>query len=262
MRERIPVVVQGRRTRRSRAVRALWTGAELAVTLGAVLLLLVVHQLWWTNRQAQQAARDQVGRLERQWDARPPAAGGPAPAPEDGRTDGARTARSAPPAGPSGRAGSRTPAPPENLAYAVLRIPRIGLTAPVAQGVGKAAVLNRGYVGHYPHSAQPGERGNAALAGHRNTHGEPFRHLDRLRPGDTVLVDTAGARYTYAVRRTLPRTTPGDGTVLAPVPYSSVHPAYRFTAPDAYLTLTTCTPQYTSAYRLVVWAVLRSTQSR
>ncbi|MGA5563418.1 class E sortase [Streptomyces platensis] len=260
MRERIPVVVQGRRTRRSRAVRTLWTGAELAVTLGAVLLLLVVHQLWWTNRQAQHAARDQVGRLERQWDARPPAPGGPAP--EDGRTDGARPAQSTPPAGPSDRVASRTPAPAENLAYAVLRIPRIGLTAPIAQGVGKAAVLNRGYVGHYPHSAQPGRAGNAALAGHRNTHGEPFRHLDRLRPGDTVLVDTAGARYTYAVRRTLPRTTPGDGTVLAAVPYSSVHPAYRFTAPGAYLTLTTCTPQYTSTYRLVVWAVLRSTQSR
>ncbi|MGW8973462.1 class E sortase [Streptomyces platensis] len=262
MRERIPVVVQGRRTRRSRAARALWTGAELAVTLGAVLLLLVVHQLWWTNRQAQHAARDQVGRLERQWDARPPAPGGPAPAPEDGRTDGARAAQSAPPAGPPGRTGSRAPAPPENLAYAVLRIPRIGLTAPIAQGVGKAAVLNRGYVGHYPHSAQPGRAGNAALAGHRNTHGEPFRHLDRLRPGDTVLVDTAEARYTYAVRRTLPRTTPGDGTVLAAVPYSSVHPAYRLTAPGAYLTLTTCTPEYTSTYRLVVWAVLRSTQSR
>lgn len=252
--------MQGRRTRRSRAVRALWTGAELAVTLGAVLLLLVVHQLWWTNRQAQHAARDQVGRLERQWDARPPASGGPAP--EDGRTGGARAAQSAPPAGPPGRAASRPPAPSENLAYAVLRIPRIGLTVPIAQGVDKAAVLNRGYVGHYPHSAQPGGAGNAALAGHRNTHGEPFRHLDRLRPGDTVLVDTAGARYTYAVERTLPRTSPGDGTVLAAVPYSSVHPAYRFTAPGAYLTLTTCTPEYTSTYRLVVWAVLRSTQSR
>ncbi|MFI2258522.1 class E sortase [Streptomyces tubercidicus] len=262
MRERIPVVVQGRRARRPGAVRALWTGAELAVTLGAVLLLFVVHQLWWTNRQAQHAARDQVSRLEQQWDAPPPAAP-PGPAPEDGRTED-RAAPSTPPPGspPARRAGSRTSPPAPDRAYAVLRIPRIGLTAPIAQGVGKAAVLNRGYVGHYPHSAQPGGVGNAALAGHRNTHGEPFRHLDRLRPGDTVLVDTAEARYTYAVRRTLPRTTPGDGTVLAAVPYSAVHPAYRFTAPDSYLTLTTCTPEYTSTYRLVVWAVLRSTQSR
>ncbi len=91
----------------------------------------------------------------------------------------------------------------------MLRIPRIGVTAPVAQGVGKAAVLNRGYVGHYPRTAQPGGAGNVALAGHRNTHGEPFRRLDRLRPGDTVRLDTAEARHTYVVRKILPRTTPG-----------------------------------------------------
>ncbi|WP_260638941.1 class E sortase [Streptomyces angustmyceticus] len=264
MRERIPVVVQGRRTRRSRAARALWTGAELAVTLGVVLLLLVVHQLWWTNRQAQRAAHDQVDRLERQWEARTAAPAAPRRPGDDGSAE--QAARGGPPSGASGasgrRAAGRDPAPPRNLAYAVLRIPRIGLTAPVAEGVGKAAVLNQGYVGHYPHSARPGERGNVALAGHRNTHGEPFRRLDRLRTGDTVLIDTAAARYTYVVRRTLARTTPGDGTVLAAVPYSSVHPAARFTAPGAYLTLTTCTPEYTSTYRLVVWGVLRSTQSR
>ncbi|WP_407286688.1 class E sortase [Streptomyces sp. BP-8] len=259
MRERIPVVVQGRRTRRPRAVRALWTGAELAVTLGVVTLLLVAHQLWWTNRQARHAARDQVARLERQWQTRPPASA-VTPAPDGDRARAPRSgARTPPPGALHRRTADR---PPPDLAYAVLRIPRIGLTAPVAEGTGKAAVLNRGHVGHYPHSAQPGEAGNVALAGHRNTHGEPFRHLDRLRPGDTVVLDTAEARYTYAVRRILPRTTPGDGTVLAAVPRSGVHPAYRFTAPGAYLTLTTCTPDYSSAYRLVVWGVLRSTRSR
>ncbi|WP_128508462.1 class E sortase [Streptomyces inhibens] len=261
MRERIPVVVQGRRTRRSRAARALWTGAELAVTLGAVVLLLVVHQLWWTNRQAQHSAQDQVDRLERQWHARPPSTAA-TPAPEDDGAGARGSGKSTPPPDTTGRRATDRPPPPQDLAYAVLRIPRIGITAPIAQGVGKAAVLNKGYVGHYPHSAQPGEAGNVALAGHRNTHGEPFRYIGRLRPGDTVVIDTAEARYTYAVRRTLPETTPGDGTVLAKVPYSSVHPAYRFTAPGAYLTLTTCTPEYTSTYRLVVWGVLRSTQSR
>ncbi|MFH8633690.1 class E sortase [Streptomyces lydicus] len=266
MRERIPVVVQGRRRpRRARAARALWTAAELAVTAGAVLLLLVAHQLWWTNRQARDAARDEVTQLERQWQhARPPSPA-PAPAPRDrtpsgdGTPSGAGGTRPAPDRGPAAR-GAVRPAP--GLAYAVLRIPRLGVTAPVAEGTGKAAVLDKGYVGHYRHTAQPGEAGNAALAGHRNTHGEPFRHLDLLRPGDTVVVDTAAARYTYVVRRILPRTTPGDGTVLAAVPHSAVHPAYRFTAPAAYLTLTTCTPAYTSTYRLVVWGVLRSTQSR
>nr|WP_329155307.1 MULTISPECIES: class E sortase [unclassified Streptomyces] len=243
-------------------MRVLWTGAELAVTVGVVLLLFVVHQLWWTNRQAQEAARDQVDRLERQWDARLPSPGA-SPEPGDGAADGARgSGRLASPGAPGGRAAAPSPRPRADLAYAVLRIPRLGLTVPVAEGTSKAAVLNRGYVGHYPHSAQPGEWGNVALAGHRNTHGEPFRHLDRLRTGDTVTLDTARTRATYTIRRILPRTTPGDGTVLAAVPRSGVHPSYGFTAPGAYLTLTTCTPAYTSTYRLVVWGVLRSTQSR
>ncbi|MEE6271666.1 class E sortase, partial [Streptomyces diastatochromogenes] len=167
-------------------------------------------------------------------------------------------APTAPPRGPD----TAPAAPPRDLAYAVLRIPRIGLTAPVAEGIDRTAVLNRGYVGHYPGTAQPGEPGNTALAGHRNTHGEPFRHLDRLRPGDTVVVDTARVRATYVVRATLPETTPGDTGVLAPVPRSTVHPGHGFTAPGAYLTLTTCTPEYTSTYRLVVWAVLRTAQPR
>ncbi|GAA2675316.1 class E sortase [Streptomyces lunalinharesii] len=265
MRERIPVVVQGRRGRygrRSPAAQLVWTGAELAVTLGVVLLLFVAHQLWWTNRVAQGAARDEVGQLERQW--RAGAAAGPVrPAPAAGTGSARPTAPgTAPPTAPPHGPDTAPAAPPRDLAYAVLRIPRIGLTAPVAEGVDRTAVLNRGYVGHYPGTAQPGGPGNTALAGHRNTHGEPFRHLDRLRPGDTVVVDTARLRATYVVRATLPETTPGDTGVLAPVPRSTVHPGHGFTAPGAYLTLTTCTPEYTSTYRLVVWAVLRTAQPR
>ncbi|WP_223734930.1 class E sortase [Streptomyces purpurogeneiscleroticus] len=235
MRQRIPVVV-----------RLVWTAAELAVTLGAVLVLLVVHQLWWTNQEAQADARQRVSRLEREW--RAPA---PRPAPSEAPS-------ATPEPGPAEEAPRSAPDP----AYAVLRIPRLGVTAPVAEGVGKAGVLDKGYVGHYPRTAQPGRAGNFALAGHRNTHGEPFRRLDRLRPGDTVRIDTAEARYTYLVERTLPQTTPGDGTVLARIPYSSVHPGHRFTEPGYYLTLTTCTPEYTSTYRLVVWGRLAKAEPR
>lgn len=48
------------------AARGLWSGAEAVVTLGVVLLLLVVHQLWWTNRQARADARHKVQSLERE----------------------------------------------------------------------------------------------------------------------------------------------------------------------------------------------------
>ncbi|MDX2756684.1 class E sortase, partial [Streptomyces scabiei] len=47
--------------------RALLVAAEGAVTLGLVLLLFVAHQLWWTNRQAQEAAAREVAALEREW---------------------------------------------------------------------------------------------------------------------------------------------------------------------------------------------------
>nr|WP_256094916.1 sortase [Streptomyces sp. EN27] len=134
--------------------------AEVVVSLGVVLLLLVVLS-----------------------------SGGP-------------TARPAP--APAAR--PRTAPPRWDQAYAVLRIPRIGLTAPVAEGTGKGGVLDRGYVGHYTRTAQAGQAGNFALAGHRNTHGEPFRRIDRLRGGDRITVETRDAVSTYTVGKRLART--------------------------------------------------------
>ncbi|WP_328838980.1 class E sortase [Streptomyces europaeiscabiei] len=234
--------------------RALWIAAEGAVTLGLVLLLFVAHQLWWTNRQAQEGAAREVAALERDWGRdrgrERSAAGesdeGPGPVP---------LAAPAPLASPSA-----SPRPAE--AYAVLVVPRLSLRVPVAEGVGRADVLDKGYAGHYPGTAQPGRPGNFALAGHRNTHGEPFRHLDRLEPGDEVRVETRDAVHTYVVDRTLPQTAPGDGGVLRSVPRSDVRPSYGYGERGHYLTLTTCTPEYTSTYRLVVWGKLRSVRLR
>ncbi|WP_328544746.1 class E sortase [Streptomyces europaeiscabiei] len=230
--------------------RALWIAAEGAVTLGLVLLLFVAHQLWWTNRQAQEGAAREVAALERDWGRERSAAGesdaGPGPVP---------LAAPAPLASPSA-----SPRPAE--AYAVLVVPRLSLRVPIAEGVGRADVLDKGYAGHYPGTAQPGRPGNFALAGHRNTHGEPFRHLDRLEPGDEVRVETRDAVHTYVVDRTLPQTAPGDGGVLRSVPRSDVRPSYGYGERGHYLTLTTCTPEYTSTYRLVVWGKLRSVRLR
>ncbi|AEW94283.1 hypothetical protein SCATT_19120 [Streptantibioticus cattleyicolor NRRL 8057 = DSM 46488] len=238
----------------------LWALGEAAVTIGAVVLLLVVHALWWTNAEAEAGARHEVAALERDWDARPSAAPGATPPPSAGPDRGGPAPS---PAGHHGTAGGPAPGDPRpGSGYAVIRVPAIGLTAPIAEGTDKATVLNLGYVGHYPGTAEPGQPGNVALAGHRNTHGEPFRHLDRVRPGDTVLIETADARYTYAVEQTVPQTSPYDGTVIAPVPYSGVHPERRMTGAGYYLTLTTCTPEFTSRYRLVVWARLRAEEPR
>lgn len=145
----------------------------------------------------------------------------------------------------------------QESAYGVLRVPRLGVVVPIAQGVDKRAVLDKGYVGHYPGTAQPGAEGNFALAGHRNTHGEPFRYINRLRAGDELIVDVRGQRYTYVVGKVLGETGERDTGVIAPVPRSTVRPEYGYSEPGAYITLTTCTPEYTSKYRLVVWGTLR-----
>lgn len=235
----------GRRRARAAFARGLWAAAEVTVTLGLVVLLLVVHQLWWTNRQARQGAERQVQALERDW----------------GRQAAEPESTTPPPRKPR-----KTHEPPESpnwdQAYAVLRIPRLGVVAPVAHGVGRRGVLDRGYIGHYPGTAQPGQAGNLAVAGHRNTHGEPFRYINRLRPGDTVRIETREGIFDYAVDQRLPQTTPRDTGVIAPVPRSVVRPSAGYGEPGYYLTMTTCTPEFSSRYRLVVWAKLTSMRPR
>jgi sortase A len=269
VRERIPVVVQRNSRGRRAAARGLWTGAELVMTLGVVLLLLVVHQLWWTNRQARAGAEHQVRALQREWGEEPGGVMGDGdPEGESGKTgrssdssDSGDSSDSDASGGRSGGGGAARSAPRWDQAYAVIRIPRLGLVAPVAQGISKSGVLDKGYVGHYPRTAQPGRPGNFALAGHRNTHGEPFRYINRLRRGDRIDIETRDAVYTYTVGRTLARTSPRDGGVIAAVPRSNVKPYTGYTEAGSYVTLTTCTPEFTSRYRLVVWGELMDVRS-
>ncbi|MCX4969575.1 class E sortase [Streptomyces sp. NBC_00654] len=249
---------------RGAAVRGLWTGAELVITLGVVLLLLVAHQLWWTNRQAREGAEHEVRALQRDWrQDRPqdPDGAGAGTAPDAAPDAAPDTTPDAPRDGRPARTGPSS-APRWDQAYAVLRIPRIGLTAPVAQGISKGGVLDKGYVGHYPRTAQPGRPGNFAVAGHRNTHGEPFRRIDRLRRGDRITVETREAVYTYTVDKSLARTTASDSGVIATVPRSNVRTSAGYSTPGYYLTLTTCTPEFTSRYRLIVWGRLTAMRPR
>ncbi|MEU9990307.1 class E sortase [Streptomyces sp. NPDC048045] len=265
---RMRVVRHRDRRRRAKWRRGLWGGGEVLVTAGVVLMLLVVHQLWWTNREARQRAERKVEALEREWGTGDGDSGGSAsggapsePVPSPSAATGAT--------GATGGVGKRSGGavvvsgrPRPSQAYAVLTIPRLHLRVPVAEGVSKPDVLNKGYVGHYPGTQQPGQAGNFALAGHRNTHGEPFRYLPRLRRGDTVQVETGTATYTYAVDKILPQTSSRDSGVVRPVPRSLVRPSYGYDEPGYYITLTTCTPEFTSRYRMAVWGKLVSMRPR
>lgn len=129
---------------------------------------------------------------------------------------------------------------------AELFIPRIDVSLVVVEGV-RQGDLEKG-PGRYPGSAPFGARGTTAIAGHRTGWGDPFIDLDKLRAGDDVIVRTSIRMFTYRVTRSHV-TTPAQTWVLEGDPTST---AIR------RLTLTTCTPKYSAAKRLIVWADLIS----
>jgi sortase A len=143
---------------------------------------------------------------------------------------------------------------------AILHIPRLGSGVgdagiPVLEGVG-LDILNEA-AGHYPGTALPGQIGNFAVAGHRKTHGEPFRHLDELRAGDLVYVETAQTWYTYRIDADPVIVQPTDLAVVDPVPG---RPGVRPT--QSLITLTTCNPWWSSTQRMIVTGALVATQPR
>jgi len=78
-----------------------------------------------------------------------------------------------------------------------IEVPRLGLSAIVVQG-DSDDVLRRA-VGHIPETALPGQAGNIALAGHRDT---IFRPLRDIQVGDVILLKTPAADRTYRVDST------------------------------------------------------------
>lgn len=78
-----------------------------------------------------------------------------------------------------------------------LHIPSLDLAVIVAQG-DSTAILDRA-VGHLVETALPGERGNAVLAGHRDTF---FRPLRQIRVGDAITFRTPQGAVSYVVEWT------------------------------------------------------------
>ncbi len=159
----------------------------------------------------------------------------------------------------------RDPANPANPvpdgAIALMRIPELGhgFVVPVIDGI-DADDLSRG-VGHYPQTAGPGEVGNFAVAGHRVTHGEPFRQFPRLEPGDIVEVETADAIYTYALDNDAGHLVvqPYDGWVLKPVPPGTRYDEGEDEPTQPIITLTTCGALVHTSDRMVAFGHLVNT---
>jgi len=86
---------------------------------------------------------------------------------------------------------------PEGGVIGRIEIGRLGLSAIIVEG--DSPSLLRRAVGHVPGTAMPGESGNMALTGHRDTF---FRSLRQIRQGDLVTLETMGGQYLYAVEST------------------------------------------------------------
>jgi sortase A len=190
----------------------------LLIVLGALTVLFVAFQLLGTNWAA---ARSQQA-LRRQI----------------AHNLAQRSARAA---GGPGSSALTLADPIPGGAVAILRIPRLHVDKVIVEGTSTADLMKG--PGHYPGTPLPGEAGNAAIAGHRTTYGAPFFHLDQLRPGDDIVAVTTGGTFDYRVSSKPRAVSPTDTGVLDPTP-------------DSRLTLTTCTPAYSAAQRLIVVAEL------
>lgn len=144
-----------------------------------------------------------------------------------------------------------------------VEIPRLHLAAIVREGA-DAGVLSRA-VGHVPSTALAGQRGNFAIAAHRDT---LFRALKDIRIGDVVTVDTTKERYSYEVFSTR-IVKPTEVSVLRAD--GGFAPARRnqlmnvADRPDHLLTMITCYPFYyvgSAPQRFIVQARLISSGGR
>jgi sortase A len=130
----------------------------------------------------------------------------------------------------------------EGHALGRIKIPRIGASFVVVQGTGTGD-LQKG-PGHYPSTPLPGMSGTVGIAGHRTTYLAPFRHVDSLKPGDSITIDMPYGHFTYNVERT---------RIVKPT-------ALWITQPVGYprLVLSACHPLYSASNRIVVFARLVS----
>lgn len=138
-----------------------------------------------------------------------------------------------------------------------LEIPKIAISVPIvfATSTNKDALaknLDTGVV-YYPGSVYPGQTGQAIILGHSAPPGWPkikhdwvFTDLDKLVPGDTILIDLNNQQYIYVVKQKIiiqrGADVPEDGSA----------------ANNNVLTLISCWPPGKDYQRIAVQAVLNN----
>jgi sortase A len=124
-----------------------------------------------------------------------------------------------------------------------IHIPRIGADFVVVKGTGTSE-LEKG-PGVYPETRFPGVGGTTAIAGHRTTWLAPFRHIDELHRGDRIVLEMPYAHLLYTVTGQRIVEPTDVSAAIAEVGYSR-------------LVLSACTPLFSAAKRILVYARLAS----
>ncbi|CAM5640557.1 MULTISPECIES: class E sortase [Streptomyces] len=198
---------------------------ELLITAGLILALFVVYSLWWTNVLADREAHKQGDTVRKNW--------------------------------------AKTPTGPGALdtkdGIGFLHVPAMKTGEVLVKKGIDSDVLNEGVAGYYTEpvkSALPQDKqGNFSLAAHRDGHGAKFHNIDKLKNGDAIVFESKDTWYVYKVYASLDETSKYNVDVLDEVPKESGK-----RKPGRYITLTTCTPVYTSTYRYIVWGELERTE--
>jgi sortase A len=127
-----------------------------------------------------------------------------------------------------------------------IEIPRIGTRFVIVKGT-SSSDLQSG-PGIYPETSFPGIPGTTAIAGHRTTYLAPFRHIDALRPGNRIVLRMPYARFTYTVI---------GSSVVAPTDVRAAIARLGYSR----LVLSACTPLFSAAKRLLVFARLQRAEA-
>lgn len=227
---------------------------EILLTAGALIVLFVFYEAYWTNMKSGQLQAQANEHMEQRWQEAD--AGGP---------------------------GEGAPEPDNGQAFSRIYIPRLGSDYQYAVLAGTSQDVLAAGPGHYMDTQAPGEPGNFAIAGHRMGQGAPFIHLEDLHACDAIVVETATQWITY---RVLPIDTdvnggaecfseeqrakladdyagisgrhithPGDVEVIAPIPGVDFSREGAPQPSESLATLTTCHPWYSNSQRMIVHAM-------
>ncbi|MEV6005844.1 class E sortase [Streptomyces sp. NPDC051976] len=215
-----------RRGGRGRIAATISVLGEILITVGVILALFVVYSLWWTNVLADRHEKKAADKVRKEWASAPQA-------------PGALDTR-------------------DGIGF--LHVPAMGKNFDLLVKKGTSTeVLNEGVAGYYtdptPSALPWAKTGNFTLAAHRDGHGAKFHNINKIHDGDAVVFESKDTWYIYKVYKILDQTSKYDVAVTDQVPKESGK-----TKPGRYITLTTCTPVYTSRYRYVVWGELVRTQ--